>query len=130
MALNEARRLKLDSSLAVIGLPCASFSIMCLKCTKHDHGSSRSCLWEFVWFAVPKLRSRHTSGRTAINPGGNDGYGFVHVGNTLLARVVLLVLVFSYRQCRWLLEHPIQSCILDHPLLEWLLQRVPAAGLN
>ena len=33
MALNEARRLKLDSSLAVVGLPCASFSIMWLECT-------------------------------------------------------------------------------------------------
>ena len=33
MALNEARRLKLDSSVAVVGLPCASFSIMWLKCT-------------------------------------------------------------------------------------------------
>ena len=32
MALNEARRLKLDSSVAVVGLPCASFSIMWLKC--------------------------------------------------------------------------------------------------
>ena len=33
MALNEARRLKMDAGIAVVGLPCASFSVMLLGCT-------------------------------------------------------------------------------------------------
>ena len=33
MALNEARRLKMDTGVVVVGLPCASFSVMLLGCT-------------------------------------------------------------------------------------------------
>ncbi|CAE7254603.1 unnamed protein product, partial [Symbiodinium necroappetens] len=87
-ALNEARRLRRDTGVAVIGLMCNSFSIM----------------------------SRSTSGRTVIKPQGNNGYGFVHSGNVFASRMCLLLFIFYWRNVRYLLEQPAQSCFLDSPV--------------
>ena len=73
------------------------------------------------------LRSRSTSGRNTICPLGNQGYGFVHCGNVLFARMCLLCLVLGARRVRWLLEQPSSSCVADHPAFDWLLERVTAA---
>ena len=125
LALNEARRIK-NGGLGVIGLPCCSFTVMRLGFSLFVPAAVIA--WYYVYTLAPFLvRSRHTSGRTAITPCGNRGYGFVHAGNCLLARSALLVLVLSYRGCQWLLEQPASSTIMDHPAFEWLLLRAPVA---
>ena len=72
-------------------------------------------------------RSRSTSGRTVIHPEGNTGYGFVNSGNIFASRVCLLLFIFYWRNVRFLLEQPAQSCLLDNPAFEYLCQRCPVA---
>ena len=70
------------------------------------------------------LRSRATSGRTIIHPLGNWGYDFVARGNLLLARVMVILLICSYKQVRFLLEQPAGSCLALHPRWEWFCEHV------
>ena len=123
LALNEARRLK-EGGLALLALPCNSFSIMRLVCSNLKPWNEKSTL------ASVYLRSRSTSGRNAITPEGNRGYGFVHVGNVLLGRICLLALFLSAFKVRWLLEQPATSCVDIHPWMDYLRERVHAMWLQ
>ena len=73
------------------------------------------------------LRSRATSGRSAITPLGHCGFSFVSKGNLLLARVVLLLMVASFKKARWLLEQPQGSTMPEHPRWSWFVDRVPVS---
>ena len=104
---------------AVVALCCNSFTIM--------SGPMIECGIQ-SWRALS--RSRATSGRSASCPRGNVGFEFVAAGNKLAARVCILLLLMSYKQTRWLLEQPAQSCLGTMPCFEWLSARVQAASFN
>ena len=79
---------------------------------------------------ISQLRSRHTAGRdTTNNWVGNTGYDFVRIGNLLLARVVLMVLICSAKGVRWLIEQPENSALPHHPRFQDLLRIVRATWL-
>ena len=125
--------MKMDAGLAVIGLPCGSFTIMRLVQTNAPLTTCCCLCVSSVSVAllpgIAEIRSRAVAGRNAITPLGNAGYGFVHCGNVLLARTALVILILCVRNARWLLEQPSNSAIMDHPVIEWLMERVPAAWL-
>ena len=66
------------------------------------------------------LRCRFTSGRTYLTPWGNTGYTFVRVGNMLSSRSVLLILLASICNLKWVLEQPRNSFLEDLPRFQWL----------
>ena len=66
------------------------------------------------------LRCRFTSGRTYLTPWGNTGYTFVRVGNMLSSRSVLLILLASICNLKWVLEQPRSSFLEDLPRFQWL----------
>ena len=66
------------------------------------------------------LRSRYTSGRTALAPYGHRGYRFVEIGNVLSSRTALMILVATWRGLIWLLEQPSGSFLKDLPRFQWL----------
>ena len=115
--------MKKNVGLGVMGLPCSSFVLLYRGCTYTN----------LIQLSTPVscgLRSRDKNGRDIINPAGNTGYGFVHAGNVLLARTILIILVLCSRQCRWLLEQPSSSNILDTYAMQWLLERAPVSCLQ
>ncbi|CAE7269466.1 unnamed protein product, partial [Symbiodinium pilosum] len=67
--------------LATIGLPCSSFVYM----------------------------NSATSQRTLEEPFGREDLEYVRQANTLAARVCLLILLITVRQCYFLLEQPMSS---------------------
>ena len=73
------------------------------------------------------LRTRHTSGRTYLNPYGHTNFPFVEDGNTLACRSILLILVAHWRGLRWLLEQPDGSFLQRLPRFQWLLRVIKAA---
>ena len=70
------------------------------------------------------MRSRSVSGRTAIHPDGNDGYGWVHTGTILLWRIVYLAILLSCKRARFIIEQPASSAVDFHPALDFLRERV------
>ena len=66
------------------------------------------------------LRSRYTSGRTALAPYGHRGYRFVEIGNLLSSRTALMILVATWRGLRWLLKQPSGSFLKELPRFQWL----------
>ena len=76
------------------------------------------------------LRSRHTSGRSCLNPYGNRGYVFVKVGNVLSERSILIVLLASWCGLRWLMEQPDGSFMPHLPKFQWLFGILKALGVS
>ncbi|CAJ1418159.1 unnamed protein product [Effrenium voratum] len=62
--------------------------------------------------------SRWTSGRTHVKPEGHTGYNFVSAGNTLCARVALILYVAAWRALRWAIEQPRTSFLPNMPRLQ------------
>ena len=77
--------------------------------------------------SVQQFRSRATSGRSVVCPHGNVGYGFVSVGNLLMVRTCMLLLLAGYRGARFLLEQPGSSCMAFMPRWDWLVDRMEVA---
>ena len=75
-------------------------------------------------------RCRATSGRSVVFPLGNTGYAFVKAGTLLANRTIVLLLLLSAKNIRWLLEQPANSCFPDLPRWRWLLSRVTATGMQ
>ena len=78
----------------------------------------------------PHLRSRHTSGRTALHPYGHRGYSFVRIGNVLSSRVALMCLLASMCGLRWILEQPDASFLPNLPRYQWLWGVLKATYLD
>lgn len=76
------------------------------------------------------LRSRHTSGRSVLNPLGNDHFEFVAKGNSLLAKSVLLFLVSAAVTAMSVLEQPCGSIVQSMPRFQWLLSVMPVIYLS
>ncbi|CAE6926833.1 unnamed protein product [Symbiodinium sp. CCMP2592] len=38
--------------------------------------------------------------------------------------MAMIILVVCARNGRWILEQPSQTCLVDHPVFQWLLERV------
>ena len=128
LVLNEARRMKYGEGLGLFGLPCCSYTVVSLGLQELVGGvSCRRCGERTNHVCV---RSRATAGRDIISPLGNVGYGFVHCGNVLLSRTLLVLLVLCSRKCRWVLEQPSSSCVLDHPSFCWFLERAPVTCMH
>ena len=66
------------------------------------------------------LRSRHTSGRSHLNPMGHRGYLFVRVGNILSGRTVVIALLAAWCGLRFLIEQPDGSFLEHLPRYQWL----------
>ena len=109
-------------------IPTRSCSLAALRRISIASGKLLGLLSSFLYCSC--VRSRATSGRSAINPDGNSGYGFVHAGTVLLIRAVFIILVVATRNCVWLLEQPSSSCVMDHCAIEWLMERAPEAQLR
>lgn len=73
-----------------------------------------------IWTSGFWPRSRHTSGRSYLTPHGNTGYLFVRIGNVLCARTVLVVLLATYCNLRWVIEQPDGSFLQELPRFQWL----------
>ena len=112
LALNEVKRLR-PGGLCIVALCCESFSAMCLGSILvlawYWSWSLPARFWGLVGFAGLCLRSRATSGRSIVFPLGHKAYAFVQRGNLLLCRVVLLLMLCSYKKARFLLEQPAGS---------------------
>ena len=63
---------------------------------------------------------RSTSQRSKENPLGDVTKEFVRIGNQMVARMALLLLVLEARGCCWILEQPASSLMAFHPYLSWL----------
>lgn len=63
----------------------------------------------FVFWYFVSGRSRHTSGRSILEPLGDVSKKFVVVGNGLASRMTLAVLLASAKRAKWLLEQPAGS---------------------
>lgn len=69
----------------------------------------------FVWL------SSSTHDRHGLSPYGAQTSPFVMVGNTLCARLSLLILVGICRQCLWIVENPLRSIFTEMPAMLHLL---------
>ena len=85
--------------------------------------------FELIFLGAPS-RSRATAGRSILFPLGNTQYDFVRLGNKLAARVVLLVLLSSWKCCRWIIEQPSGSSLCLLPRFQWLWTVVQAGFLE
>ena len=65
--------------------------------------------------------SSNTHGRTYSNPWGNEQYGFVHSGNILGSRFLILCCIAAVRMCRWVIENPQATIIFCLPPLKFVL---------
>lgn len=71
-------------------------------------------------------RCHHTSGRNTFRPYGNEEFTFVKTGNTLACRVVLMVILCSYMNLRWVVEQPSGSSMEYLPRYQELWSLVTA----
>ena len=65
---------------------------------------------------------RSTSQRSKTNPLGDTSKEFVRIGNQMVARMALLLLVLDASACVWLLEQPASSLMALHPYLAWVFE--------
>lgn len=61
-------------------------------------------IWISMWHGA--VRSRATSGRSILFPLGHIEFEFVTTGNLLVARLILLLFVASWKGLRWVIEQP------------------------
>ena len=71
-------------------------------------------------------RCHHTSGRNTFRPYGNEEFIFVKTGNTLACRVVLMVILCSFMNLRWVVEQPSGSSMEYLPRYQELWSLVTA----
>ena len=146
LTLNEVMRCK-PGSLLVLAPVCKSMSAMYLRAiiimifvllaylisiVYRGYVIIYCMAWNNIFSCViffsnsTKPRSRHTSGRTSLNPWGHTNYPFVEEGNTLACRVILLILVATWKNLHWLLEQPDGSFVPQLPRFQWLLKIMKA----
>lgn len=81
-----------------------------------------------AWFAPTcssfVFLSRSTSGRSQENPWGNPSNAFVHDGNRLLLRVVIVALLCALVDVDWAIEQPISSIMTQLPFVERLFEKL------
>lgn len=123
LALAQVLRCK-AGGFVMIAIDCSSFSCMLLGCLKsHLSVSSHKKVTRHV-------RSRWTSGRTHVKPEGHTGYNFVSAGNTLCARVALILYVAAWRGLRWAIEQPRTSFLPNMPRLQQIWRHMEACLLK
>jgi len=62
-----------------------------------------------------------TSGRTTLNPLGNQHIGSIAAGNLMASRLAILLLILDAAGHWWVLEQPAGSKLIDHPRLQQVL---------
>ena len=92
--------------------------IYCLRLRFNGFSSWGTVCSSWIWVVMS------TSGRTKQNPLGDSQKPFVASGNTMVARMSLLLLLLEARGCVWLLEQPATSLMPHHPYLAWMLCRM------
>ena len=96
------------------GRPCARLSIVFDNARAFNCSVSKSSLVQDPQ-RIAFLRSRYTSGRTALQLWGNKNNGFVAEGNCLSSRVVLCMYLCMARGLRFILEQPDTSFLPKMP---------------
>ena len=75
-------------------------------------------------FASRKLRSRGSTGRSALMPSGNQSFESVKSGNLIANRTLCLLWVAAALQCWWILEQPKNSLMQDLPAFQAFMKHV------
>ena len=75
-------------------------------------------------FASRKLRSRGSTGRSALTPSGNQSFESVKSGNLIANRTLCLLWVAAALQCWWILEQPKNSLMQDLPAFQAFMKHV------
>jgi hypothetical protein len=69
--------------------------------------------------------NRSTSGRTLIDPLGDERVKSVKDGNLMVSRVVLLLWLLKARGCVFVVEQPMGSILPEHPRFVDFLKKFP-----
>ena len=69
--------------------------------------------------------SRGSTLRTRGRPLGRDNSECVEQGNTMTARVLILMVLAAAKGCFWLLEQPSSSIMELHPIFQEVLKMLP-----
>ena len=69
--------------------------------------------------------SRFVTRRAIYRPLGNDNVPVVKVGNAMVARLVLLLFVYTMKNRFWVVEQPAGSLLEQHPRFAWLCSIMP-----
>ena len=64
------------------------------------------------------VRSRGSTRRSATSPLGDESAASVRAGNTMCARVALLILLAAAKGVHWVLEQPANSLMERHPAMQ------------
>ena len=70
------------------------------------------------------LRSHGTTKRSASRPLGEESYPSVALGNLLLARTLVILMVAHALGCMWILEQPKGSVMELHPLFQEMMGKL------
>lgn len=73
---------------------------------------------------VQHLRSRGTTKRSLTRPLGEESYPSVRLGNLLLARTLVILLVAHALKAFWIVEQPRGSLMEAHPLFQEVLAMI------
>ena len=69
-------------------------------------------------------RSRGSTGRSALAPGGNETFESVRAGNMIACRTLVLLWVAAALQIFWVLEQPKNSLMEALPAFQAFMKRV------
>ena len=70
------------------------------------------------------LRSRGSTGRTALDASGNESYPSVSEGNLIASRTLVLLYIAAALQVWWILEQPVNSLMQDLPAFQFFMKQV------
>jgi hypothetical protein len=92
---------------------------LALSCDDLAQNSNGPVCSSFVWV------SRASTGRSVWNPLGNARCASAVMGNEMVSRLMLILLIMKAKGCFVITEQPKESLMESHPRFVWFNKRVP-----
>ena len=95
-------------------------------CLSYTHKSKVIDIFVHLCFNIfpCPLRSRGSTGRSSLSPGGNEAFESVRAGNLIACRTLVLLWVAAALQIFWVLEQPKNSLMEALPAFQAFMKRV------